>query len=62
MGMMEGMSLANFDNVEVIARISSSGIANASPDDYEARSAPIDLTRGPSEVIKLKIEHRRKEL
>lgn len=62
MGMMEGMSLANFDSVEVIARISSSGIANASPDDYEARSAPIDLASGPSEVIKLKIEHRRKEL
>lgn len=61
MGMMKGMSLADFDKVEVIARISSSGIANASPDDYEARSSVIDLTK-PHQVIKLKIEHRRKEL
>lgn len=61
MGMMQGMSLANFDSVEVIARISSSGIANASPDDYEADSGTIDLTK-PQSVIKLKIEHQRKEL
>ena len=61
MGMMKGMSLADFDKVEVVARISSSGIANASPDDYEAKSGVIDLTK-PHPVIKLKIEHRRKEL
>ena len=60
MGMIQGMSLANFDNVEVVARISTSGIANASPDDYEARSGAIDLTR-PQSVITLKIEHRRKD-
>lgn len=61
MGMIQGMSLANFDKVQVIARISSSGIANASPDDYEADSADLDLTQ-PQSVIKLKIEHKRKEL
>ena len=61
MGMIQGMSLANFNNVEVVARISSSGIANASPDDYEAHTGTIDLTK-PQSVIKLKIEHKRKEL
>jgi cytochrome c-type biogenesis protein CcmH len=60
MGMIQGMSLANFNDVEVVARISSSGIANASPDDYEARSGAIDLTR-PQSVITLKIEHKRKD-
>lgn len=61
MGMMQGMSLDNFDNVKVIARISTSGIANASPDDYEADSGEIDLTK-PQSVIKLRIEHTRAEL
>lgn len=61
MGMIKGMSLDNFNNVEVVARISSSGIANASPNDYEARSGVIDLTK-PQSVITLKIEHTRKEL
>jgi cytochrome c-type biogenesis protein CcmH len=44
MAMMAGMGLANFDQVQVGARISSSGIANVSPDDYQALSAGIDLT------------------
>lgn len=61
MGMVKGMSLADFNNVEVVARISSSGIANAGPDDYEARSAAINLAQ-PHSVITLKIEHRRKNL
>ncbi len=57
MAMMQGMGLANFDSVQVVARISSSGIANVSPDDYEAKSGSIDLTR-TIPVIKLKIEKR----
>lgn len=61
MAMMGGMGLANFDEVEVVARISSSGIANASPEDYEARSAPIDLTQSQP-VIKMMIKSRRHEV
>ncbi|MCB1644841.1 MAG: c-type cytochrome biogenesis protein CcmI [Pseudomonadales bacterium] len=57
MAMMPGMGLANFDQVEVVARISSSGIANASPDDFEAKSAPVNLTTEPT-AVSLKIEKR----
>ncbi|MCZ6502974.1 MAG: c-type cytochrome biogenesis protein CcmI [Gammaproteobacteria bacterium] len=60
MAMMPGMGLANFDEVQVVARISSSGIANASPDDYEARSGNIDLTLATS-VIKITIRKRIKD-
>jgi cytochrome c-type biogenesis protein CcmH len=57
MAMMEGMGLGNFDQVEVVARISSSGIANAKPDDYESLSGLVDLT-GETGVIKLTIDKR----
>jgi cytochrome c-type biogenesis protein CcmH len=57
MAMMKGMGLADFDQVQVVARISSSGIANASPDDYEVKSGKIDLTTSVP-VIKLKIEKK----
>tara|TARA_R110002073_G_scaffold37621_6_gene108401 strand:- start:14817 stop:16106 length:1290 start_codon:yes stop_codon:yes gene_type:complete len=60
MAMMQGMGLRNFDTVEVVARISSSGIANAGPEDYQALSAPIDLT-GDIEVIKLNISKKVKD-
>lgn len=60
MAMMEGMGLANFDKVQVVARISSSGIANVSPDDYQALSKTIDLTTDNS-VIKLRIEKQVKD-
>ena len=36
--MIQGMSLSDVDKVQLVARISSSGIANASPDDYEVLS------------------------
>ncbi|MFT7213676.1 MAG: cytochrome c-type biogenesis protein CcmH [Granulosicoccus sp.] len=54
MAMMPGMGLANFDSVQVVARISASGIANAGPDDYQALSGPIDVTT-ETDVIKLNI-------
>jgi len=57
MGMMQGMSLANFDQVILVARISSSGIANTSPDDFQATSGVIDVTQA-NPVIKLLIENR----
>ena len=60
MAMMQGMGLANFDTVQVVARISASGIANAGPDDYQALSGPIDLTE-KTDVIKLVIEKQVKD-
>lgn len=57
MAMMPGMGLANFDKVQLVARISSSGIANASPDDYEALSSSIDLT-GANGVVVLTLSSR----
>lgn len=57
MAMVKGMGLSDFNQVQVVARISSSGIANASPDDYEVKSATIDLTK-PVQVVKLEIEKR----
>lgn len=60
MAMMQGMGLANFDTVQVVARISASGIANAGPEDYQALSGPIDLTQ-KTDVIKLNIEKQVKD-
>ena len=60
MAMMQGMGLANFDSVQVVARISASGIANAGPDDYQALSGPIDVTN-ETEVIKLNISKQVKD-
>lgn len=57
MGMMQGMSLANFDSVVLVARISSSGIANTSPEDFQAKSEVVDITT-ENPVIKLLIETR----
>ena len=57
MGMVQGMSLANFDAVILVARISSSGIANTSPDDFQAASGVVDIT-SENPVIKLLIESR----
>lgn len=56
--MMQGMSLDDVDTVQLVARISKSGLANASPDDYEVVSQSIDMTKEQS-VIKLIIANRR---
>ncbi len=50
MAMMPGLSLADFDQVEVVARISASGDAIASPGDIEVSSATIALTEGSVRV------------
>lgn len=60
MAMMPGMGLANFDSVQVVARISASGIANSGPDDYQALSGPIDVT-SETDVIKLNISKQVKD-
>ena len=41
MGMMAGMSLANFERVVIGARVSKSGNAQGQPGDLETLSAPI---------------------
>ena len=56
--MMQGMSLNDFDRVQLVARVSESGIANASPDDYEVLSGEIDM-KLEQPVIKLVISDRR---
>ena len=56
--MIQGMSLSDVDKVQLVARISSSGIANASPDDYEVLSGEVDITKKTG-VIKLVIEEQR---
>ena len=58
MAMMPGMSLNDVDQVQLVARISASGIANASPDDYEVSSEAIDM-RLEHPVFKLTIRERR---
>lgn len=42
MGMMAGMSLANFDKVVIGARVSKSGNAQGQPGDLETLSAPVE--------------------
>ena len=60
MGMVAGMSLADFDQVQVVARISSTGIANVSPDDYQALSTAVDMTV-KNGVISLTLSRRVKD-
>ncbi len=55
MAMMEGMGLANFDSVIVVARASSTGGVTPSAGDFEARTDAIDMT-SPSGVLNLLIE------
>ena len=56
--MMKGMSLNDVDQVQLVARITASGMADAAPDDYEVRSDEIDMT-AQNPVIKLTIALRR---
>ena len=60
MAMMAGMGLANFDRVQVVARISSTGIANVSPDDYQALSGAVDMT-AENGVISLTLSQQVKD-
>ena len=54
MAMVPGMSLATFDEVTVIARISQSGQVAPAPGDYEARSGVLNLS-GEIEPVVLDI-------
>ncbi len=57
MAMVQGMSLANFDNVIVIARLSQSGEVIPQAGDFEARSDVLDLT-GEVPRVELNISER----
>ncbi len=50
MAMMPGLSLAEFDQVEVVARVSESGDAIARPGDIEVTSGAIELTEETVQV------------
>jgi cytochrome c-type biogenesis protein CcmH len=58
MAMFPGMSLKDFSEVVLVARISESGVANPSPEDFEVTSQVIQLDQVDG-VIKLQISHRR---
>jgi cytochrome c-type biogenesis protein CcmH len=58
MAMFPGMSLKDFSEVVLVARISESGVANPSPEDFEVTSAVIQLEQH-QDVIKLLISDRR---
>ncbi len=57
MAMLPGMSLANFDEVIVIARVSFTGEVAPSPGDIEVRSAPLALN-DESLALSLRLEKR----
>ena len=55
MAMVDGMGLANFDEVVVVARLSQSGIAARKVGDYEVISRLVNLKKD-REIIKLNIK------
>ena len=57
MAMVPGLGLAEYTQVQLVARISATGSAEASDDDYEARSPRIELNKNQA-VVKLLIEHK----
>ena len=59
MTMVPNMGLAEYTQVQLVARISATGSAEASEDDYEARSPLIDLNTNKA-VVKLLIEHKQR--
>ncbi len=61
MAMIPGMGLANFDDVVVVARTSSAGVANSGPDDWEARSEVIHLPDHAG-MVKLTINEQIKDI
>lgn len=56
--MMPGMSLAGFDEVVVVARVSASGSVEPAPGDYEARSGVIGLGGADEASVELVISER----
>lgn len=57
MSMMAGMSLRDFDRVEVVARISAKGTVDTTPDDFQAISPVFELA-GAKPGMRLMIKNR----
>ncbi len=57
MSMMQGMDLASFPQVEVLARISSSGSATPQAGDWQVKQGPI-IVASQSSAIRLKISEQ----
>lgn len=55
MSMMPGMTMSRFPQLEVVARISSSGVADARSGDWQASAGPVD-SASPDKSIKLVID------
>lgn len=55
MSMVPGMTMSRFPQLEVVARISSSGLADARSGDWQATAGPIDSDT-PDQTVKLVIE------
>ena len=56
MAMVEGMGLANFDEVVVIARLSQSGLVTREIGDYEAVSSIVNLKKDRG-IIELNVKN-----
>jgi hypothetical protein len=50
MAMMAGLSIADFDQITVTAKISESGLATPSPDDLSTESPVIGFDQNQAEV------------
>ncbi|MCW8193542.1 c-type cytochrome biogenesis protein CcmI [Proteobacteria bacterium 005FR1] len=50
MSMVPGMTMSRFPQLEVVARISSSGLADARPGDWQATAGPIDSAKTDESV------------
>ena len=57
MSMMQGMDLGSFPQVEVLARISSSGSATPQPGDWQVKQGPI-IVASQTSAIRLKISEQ----
>ncbi|MGQ9425341.1 c-type cytochrome biogenesis protein CcmI [Gilvimarinus sp. F26214L] len=55
MSMIEGMNMSRFPQLEIVARISSSGSAEAQSGDWQASFGPVD-SQAAGETIKLQID------
>lgn len=58
MAMAPGMNLSSAKRVEVVARVSASGLARAEPGDLEGSSGPLDLSGSAPQQLSLQIDRR----
>lgn len=58
MSMMPGMTISRFPELEVVARISSSGLAEARSGDWQASAGPVDSSDSSPAALELVIEEQ----